>query len=186
MEKPLSETVIADHLFDLVSGSVLELGPHDGSWFTHRLVQLSNDITALELDSIAVARLKAAYPTVNVMLADYHTAVQGVGYHDCVILFGVLSHTHSPLGLLEDICNYVKPRRIFIEAEPGGVVRCLREGINQPGQRQTRRKSSGLSIQLGSRIYADALHNLGYKLIRTWTLDQGDRAGREYSVFELI
>jgi hypothetical protein len=73
-----------------------------------------------------------------------------------------------------------------LEAEPGGVVRCLREGVNQPGQRQTRRKSSGISIQLGSRIYADALSNLGYKLIRTWTLDQGDRAGREYLIFELV
>jgi hypothetical protein len=177
---------VVDNLFDLLEGSVLELGPHNGSWFTWAIVERSQDVTAIELDNIAVGHLKATYPTVYVMLADYHTAVQGVGHHDCVILFGVLTHTHSPLGLLEDICNYVKPKRVFIEAEPGGIVRCVREGVNQPGQRQTRRGSSGLSIQLGTRIYVDALRNLGYKVIRTWTADQGDRTGREYSVFELV
>ena len=181
----MTQTVV-DNLFDLLEGSVLELGPHNGLWFTWAIASRSQDVTAIELDSIAVQVLKENCPTVNVMLADYHTAVQGVGHHDCVVLFGVLTHTHSPLGLLEDICNYVKPRRIFIEAEPGGIVRCVREGINQPGQRQTRRESSGLSLQLGSRIYVDALRNLGYKVIRTWTADQGDRTGREYSVFELI
>jgi hypothetical protein len=185
MEKPLSETLIADNLFDLVKGSVLELGPHDGTWFTHRLVELSDDVAVIELDGIAVARLRSGYPGVTVMLADYHTAVQGCGHYDSVVAFGVLTHSHSPLGLMEDICNYVKPHRIFIEAEPGNQVRCLREGVNQPGQRQSRRITSGLSIQLGSRIWIDALANLGYKVIRQYQETQGDRAGREYLVFEL-
>lgn len=177
--------MIAERLFDLLEGSVLELGPHSGQWFTQDILKHSDRVAAIELDNIAVANLRAAYPQVDVKLADYHTAVQGVGYYDNVVVFGVLTHTHSPLGLIEDICNYIKPRRIFIESEPGGVVRCVREGVNQPGQRQSRRATCGLSIQLGTKVYKDALENLGYKPIRSYLETQGDKAGFEYTVFEL-
>lgn len=180
-----SEQLIADRLFDLLEGSVLELGPHSGQWFTQHIVKHSDCVTAIELDAIAVQTLRQNFPQITVQQADYHTAVQGVGYHDNVVAFGVLTHTHSPLGLIEDICNYIKPRRIFIEAEPGGIVRCVREGVNQPGQRQARRLTSRLSIQLGTKIYKDALENLGYDQIAQWPCPEGDRRGREYSVYQL-
>lgn len=176
--------IIADRLFDLIKGSVLELGPHSGEWFTEDILKHTDSVTAIELDSIAVDTLKRRYPTVDVKLADYHSAVKGVGLYDNVVLFGVLTHTHSPLGLVEDIVNYVGPKRIFLEAEPGGVVRCVREGVNQPGQRQSRKNTCGLSIQLGMKVYSDALENLGYRKIRSYLETQGDKAGFEYVVYE--
>lgn len=175
---------IADRLFDLIEGSTLELGPHSGEWFTEQLIKRSSSVAVIELDPIAVGILCQNYPQISVIDADYHSAVKDVGHYDNVVVFGVLTHTHSPLGLIEDICNHVAPKRIFIESEPGGVVRCVREDINQPGQRQTRRPSSGISIQLGTRVYKDALENLGYQPIRSYLETQGDKAGFEYTVFE--
>lgn len=177
---------IVSNLFDLIEGSVLELGPHDGSWFTGALLNRSSQVSVIELDSNAVSGLTRNCPGANVIQDDYHTAVKTVGYFDNVVLFGVLTHTPSPLGLLEDIVNYVKPARIFIEAEPGGVVRCVRESNNEPGQRQSALATCGLSIQLGTRIYKDALENLGYKPIRSYLEKQGDKAGFEYTVYDLL
>ena len=176
---------IALNLFDLIEGSVLELGPHDGSWFTAHLVQRSSNLAVIELDGVALAELKRNYPQVRPYLADYHTAIQGLGSYDNVVLFGVLSHTPNPLGLLEDIVHYIKPRQIFIEAEPGGSVRCVREGINQPGQRQSRRPTCGLSIQLGSKVYADAMANLGYVPVKSYVAPQGHKQGLEYTAYAL-
>jgi len=176
---------IAQSLFDLVEGSVLELGSHDGSWFTQYLVDRAGSVCCIELDGIALARVREQWPRVRCLQADFHQAVSGVGCYDNVVLFGVLGHTPNPLGLLEDIVHYVKPRRIFLEAEPGGVVRCVREGVNQPGQRQSRRATCGLSIQLGTRIYTDALANLGYKPIRTYRESEGIKQGLEYTVYDL-
>ena len=177
---------VAEHLFDLVEGSVLELGPHDGSWYTPYLEARTDRMACIELDSIASAELRRRFPAIQVYTADFHTSVQGVGHWDTVVLFGVLGHSHAPLALLEDVCNYVEPQRIFIEAESGGQVSCRREGVNQPGQRQSRRPTCGLSLQLGSRIYSDALANLGYQPLRSYLCDQEPRKGWVYSVFERV
>ena len=172
-------------LFDgLEACSLLELGPHDGSWITPAFADRVGKLAFIELDSVAVQTLRELYPTARVMSADYHTAVQNIGQFDAVAMFSVLNHTHSPLGLLEDVVNYVKPRHILLDCEPGAGVRVVREGVNQPGQRQTIRPSTQLSIQLGSQIYADALHNMGYALVKKIpSTSKGIKAGLEYSLY---
>lgn len=175
-------------VLDLLVGSVLELGAHDGSWHTGAILTRagSNPVAVIELDALAANTLRVNWPTVRVLVADYHSALAGVGQYDSITFFGVLGHSHAPLDLIESAVIYVKPKRIFIEAEPGGLVRCVREGVNQPGQRQSRRLTCGLSLQLGMLIYRDALANLGYESIFTYTETQGHRAGFEYSVFERV
>lgn len=172
-------------LFDDLEGqSLLELGPHDGSWITPAFADRVGELSFIELDHTAVITLRELYPGARVMTADYHTAVQGIGQFDVVAMFSVLNHTHSPLGLLEDVVNYVKPKHILIDSEPGAGVRVVREGVNQPGQRQTIRPSTGLSIQLGSQIYTDALANMGYSLVKKIpSTSKGIKAGLEYSLY---
>ena len=170
-------------LFDgLEDQGLLELGPHDGSWITPAFASRVKHLAFIELDRVAVATLREQYPNARVLCADYHTAIHGVGRYDAVALFSVLSHTHNPLGLLEDIVNYVQPKHIFIDCEPGAGIRVVREGINQPGQRQSTWPTCQLSIQLGSRVYEDALTNLGYTLVKKIpSTSKGIKQGLEYS-----
>ena len=172
-------------LFEYLAGlTLLELGPHDGSWITPAFADRVGKLAFIELDHTAVESLQELYPNAHIISADYHTAVQGMGQYDAVAMFSVLNHSHSPLGLLEDVVNYVRPRHIFLDSEPGAGVRIVREDVNQPGQRQTIRPSTGLSIQLGSQIYAAALANMGYTLVKKIPSgSEGIKSNLEYSLY---
>jgi len=179
-------SVIARSMFPWIAGgSVLELGPSNGGFFTELIASQSSAYTAIELDSAACEAFRARWPQLRLIEQDWTYAVRSPGRYDCVVLFGVLTHTSNPLGLLEDIVQYVKPQRILLESEPGSTVRCVQEELNAPGQAQTQRAHSGLSIQLGIEVYRYALHNLGYKEVAHYP---GPPAGFKsdccYSVFE--
>jgi 2-polyprenyl-3-methyl-5-hydroxy-6-metoxy-1,4-benzoquinol methylase len=146
----------------IAGGSVLELGPSNGSFFTELIASQSSGYTGVELDSDACLLFRKRWPKLHLVEQDWAHAVRAPGRYDCVVLFGVLTHTSNPLGLLEDIVQYVKPNRILLESEPGGTVRCVQEELNAPGQGQALRPHSGLSIQLGIEVYRYAMMSLGY------------------------
>jgi SAM-dependent methyltransferase len=180
--------VIAKSMFPWIAGgSVLELGPSNGSFFTELISGQSSAYTAIELDSSACELFRQQWPGLRLIESDWTYAVRSPERYDCVVLFGVLNHTSSPLGLLEDVVMYLKPNRILLESEPGSTVRCVQEELNAPGQAQAQRPHSGLSIQLGVEVYRYALANLGYKEVAHYP---GPPAGFKsdccYSVFERL
>jgi SAM-dependent methyltransferase len=155
--------LIARSLFPWIAGgSVLELGPSNGSFFTELIAGQSSAYTAVELDSDACQLFRQRWPQLKLIEQDWTHAVRAPGRYDCVVLFGVLTHTSNPLGLLEDIVQYTKPNRILLESEPGSTVRCVQEELNAPGQGQALRPHSGLSIQLGVEVYRYAMMSMGY------------------------
>jgi SAM-dependent methyltransferase len=155
--------LIAKSLFPWVAGgTVLELGPGNGRFFTELLSGQSSGYCGVELDSAACDLFRARWPNLKLIEQDWTHAVRAPVRYDCVVLFGVLTHTSNPLGLLEDIAQFVKPNRILLESEPGSTVRCVQEELNSPGQGQALRPHSGLSIQLGVEVYRYAMNSLGY------------------------
>jgi SAM-dependent methyltransferase len=171
----------------IAGGSVLELGPSNGTFFTELLSGQSSDYCGIELDSDACVLFRKRWPNLRLIEQDWTHAVRAPGRYDCVVLFGVLTHTSNPLGLLEDIVQYVKPNRILLESEPGSTVRCVQEALNEPGQGQALRPHSGLSIQLGIDVYRYALHNLGYKEVTHYPGPPvGFKSDCVYSVFEYV
>jgi len=178
--------VIAKSMFPWIAGgSVLELGPNNGDFFTELLSGQSSSYTGVELDAEACVAFRTRWPNLRLLECDWLYAIRSPERYDCVVLFGALTHTSSPLGLLEDIVMYLKPNRILLESEPGSTVRCVQEELNAPGQAQAQRPHSGLSIQLGIEVYRYALANLGYKEVAHYP---GPPAGFKsdccYSVFE--
>jgi SAM-dependent methyltransferase len=180
--------VIAKSMFPWIAGgSVLELGPSNGQFFTELLSGQSSGYTGVELDAAACDLFRARWPRLRLIEQDWTYAVRSPDRYDCVVLFGVLSHTSNPLGLLEDLAQYVKPHRILLESEPGSTVRCVQEELNEPGQGQSQRPHSGLSIQLGIDVYRYALHNLGYKEVAHYPGPPvGFKSDCCYSVFEKL
>ena len=178
--------VIARSMFPWIAGgSVLELGPSNGGFFTELIASQSSHYTGVELDAEACEAFKRRWPNLRLIEQDWTYAVRSPGRYDCVVLFGVLTHTSNPLGLLEDIAQYVKPQRILLESEPGSTVRCVQEQVNEPGQGQAQRPHSGLSIQLGIEVYRYALANLGYKEVAHYPGPPvGFKSDCCYSVFE--
>ncbi len=177
---------LLDQFRSALGGHVLELGSHTGSRVTVHLAEIADSVTCIELDSVAVHELRGRLPHVRVIHADWSEAVRSVSIlPDAVILWGVLSHSPGPLALIEDLINYQRPQWVLLESEPGGLVRCVREAVNQPGQRQSRKPTSGISIQLGSRVYSDAMTNLGYELAKTVLPTGGPKQGLEFTLWRL-
>lgn len=180
--------VIAKSMFPWIAGgTVLELGPSNGSFFTELLSGQSSGYCGVELDSDACVLFRKRWPNLKLIEQDWTHAVRAPGRYDCVVLFGVLTHCSNPLGLLEDIVQYVKPTRILLESEPGSTVRCVQEELNAPGQGQALRPHSGLSIQLGVEVYRYAMMRMGYREVAHYP---GPPAGFKsdccYSVFEQV
>ena len=184
----LNIAVIAKTMFPWIAGgSVLELGPSNGTFFTELLAGQSSSYTGVELDPLACEAFRLRWPRLRLIEQDWCYAVRSPGRYHCVVLFGVLSHTSNPLGLLEDIAQHVKPQRILLESEPGSTVRCVQEELNEPGQGQALRPHSGLSIQLGVDVYRYALHRLGYKEVAHYPGPPvGFKSDCCYSVFESV
>lgn len=190
MDLPIKQNiaVIARSMFPWIAGgSVLELGPNNGLFFTELIQGQSRDYTGVELDSDACEAFRARWPSLRLIESDWNYAIRSPERYDCVVLFGVLTHVSNPLGLLEEIVYYSKPTRILLESEPGSTVRCVQEEVNAPGQAQSQRPSTGLSIQLGVDVYRHALHNLGYKEVAHYPGPPvGFKSDCCYSVFESV
>jgi hypothetical protein len=178
---------VATELFPLLRGDrVLELGPHDGSWFTQHLLDYDARVTVIESAPDLAQTLKQNLPSVNTIVDDFHWAVRSDRVYDSVVLFGVLGHSHAPLGLLGDCIAYAQPKRLFIEAEPGALVRCVKSNYQYPGD-------PGVVIQLGWDIIDTALQSWDYRQIASYRIGpdyQGipmDDFKREfeYRVYEL-
>ena len=178
--------LIADDLFEPMAGQrVLELGPHDGTWFTPHIVRRAGTVALVELDEDCVDTLVSSYTgSADVIRSDFHRYVRDCPPYDSVVLFGVLDHTPSPLGLLEDIVNHISPEHIYIESGYGTGVKLVNEEDNAPGQRQTQGASSNMALQLGHGIYVAAMKNMGYRVETSSTAEEkGSTTFKQGSLF---
>ena len=188
---------ISDKLFPFIQDlNVIELGPFDGAWFTKPLERYAKSITAIELNPVACNYFRKLFGgggKINLIEDDFHSSVRSVGVHDAVVLFGVLYHSHSPLGLLEDIVHFVKPTYILIEAHNNNDIVYADEICNSPGQRFSKEKqTSGISLILGMGLYRKALTNLSYTEIFTFNMAENEinngtffKKEFSYSVFNI-
>ena len=147
---------------------VLELAPYQGRW-TEQLLLSGAQVTVLEADPVCIPVLAVRVPTAEVVCGLWEDQLADMGSFDCVVLFGILTHTANPLGLLETVVNYNQPEIILLEADDGLGVRLLKEATNQTLQRQTDlHHNSGMVIHLGLRAIKDALANMNYLLTEGW------------------
>lgn len=184
---------IVKHNFDAIRGlSTLELGSFTGEYFTPKLVEYSSSVTCIELYSDAVTTLKKNFKNnITVVQEDFHDAVKTVGEFDAVVLYGVLYHSPSPLKLIEDIANYIKPKVILLETQHEMYTTSMADEIdNAPGMRQSKFKTCGISLIMGTDVFKKALANLGYieKRRLQYVSDTPNyyKDGWIYSIFELI
>jgi SAM-dependent methyltransferase len=155
--------------------TVLELGPQNGTYFTPFIEQVATSVTCIEFNPIQCGYFKNLYannPKVKLLQDDFHDAVNYVGYHDAVVLFGVLYHSPAPLKIIEDIVNNIAPKIILLESwnnkEPTIL---MTEEINVDGNRQSRKKTCGFALTHSAEIYISALKSLGYQLIEKFELN---------------
>ena len=164
--------------------TVLELGPQDGTWFTPFIEQVATSVTCIEFNLTMCDDFKNLYannPKIKLIQDDFHDAVNYVGYHDAVVLFGVLYHSPAPLKIIEDIANNIAPKIILLESwdfkEPTHIVT---EEINVPGNRQSRKKTCGFALTHSAEIYISALKSLGYQLVEKFVLKEEIQTNQEF------
>jgi SAM-dependent methyltransferase len=94
--------------------SVLEIGPFTGQ-ITEMYVDLAQEIELVEPNSDALGHLQQCYPMANIVWDDIFAYLKTPRKFDVVVCMGVLYHLHSPVQLLEQLVNEVKPQYIMLD-----------------------------------------------------------------------
>lgn len=179
---------IVQEFFPYLQGqSVVELGS-SLDCFTENIAEKAEKLVCIEFDPTVVEQLKQKnYKNTEVIYGDFHEEVRTVGQYDAVVIYGILYHSCAPLGLLEDIVNYIKPKIILIEAlHDYNTIYGIDEEPNRIGMRWVDKKSCKIVLDIGFPIYKLALENLGYRCLKSKKNEYGDKAWKKdftYAVF---
>lgn len=146
---------------------VLEIAPLYGSHTP--LIEAHNpkSITLVEQSTHAVRYLIKTYSNHTVIMDDIFFFLETSRNFDVVVCCGLLYHLHSPLYLLELICNRIAPKIIYIETYCTDDIIISTEEDNKEGNRQLKSgwKSVGMTLTFPAEIYVNAMSNMGYKLV---------------------
>ena len=168
--------------------SVLELGPQVG-WFTNSLLNYTDKITSIEFDTNSAATFKNNFKDkVDLVVDNFDDVVKTIGQFDAVVLYGVLYHHCAPIKLIEDIVNYVKPKKILLETQLiDPSIIWAEEKTNIIGNRFSNVKTGGLVLIVGLELYIKVLNNMGYVETNRhqMPIDATFKEGCIYSIFEL-
>ena len=159
---------------NLKNKKILELGPNEGL-FTEQICKHTDQITCIENDENNCNILERKFGNkISLIFDDFHERIKNVGYHDVVILYGILYHSPAPLYLLEQIVNSFAPQTILLECwafkneSADNVV--WDETPNSKGMRQSKLKTCNIVFNLPPTVYKKAIFNLGYDLVNEFVL----------------
>jgi len=175
--------LIADNFFGFVNGlTTVELGSGNGSSFTLHLEKYVSELVCVEFNLVSIYNLRnLKTEKMKVYYEDYHNAVRTIGQYEAVVLFNILHHSHAPLGLLEDVVNYIKPNVILLNAIHNGPIEVVitEEISNLFGLRQVSKsnKCSNLVLSISIDRYKEAMSNMGYECLKTLQYGKNFYAG---------
>ena len=169
----LKAELIASRSFDILSDcKVLELGSLAG-FFTKQILHKTNNITVIDVDNQSLQYVRKNYPAIESVESDMHEFVKIPQYYDAVVIYGVLYHSPSPLSILEDIANNIKPKYMLLESLWQGyddkLVAVADEPVNQTGYRWTNKKHCGVALNISQILLEQVMNNLGYKMINKFS-----------------
>jgi SAM-dependent methyltransferase len=168
--------------FQVCSGkSVLEIGPFSGV-ITDLYCNIADKIELVEPNSTALETLQRAFPQAPIVWDDIFAYLKTPRKFDVVVCLGVLYHLHSPIQLLEQLTNEVRPNYLLVdtsatdmmfEGENGRYfsLGLNAEEINQPGNYYTRPgkpglRSPGLNLTgFGPHILTEVMAAMGYRAL---------------------
>ena len=112
--------VANDYFWVVDNQSVLEIGPATG-WFTHTLTHCNpRHITSVERYDDFYRELKQIFAenlAVTLINDDiFYYLMHNRPQYDVVIALGIIYHFTDPIGLLEKIANYCKPKYIVLDS----------------------------------------------------------------------
>ena len=182
---------IANKYFYVVKDStVLEIGPATG-WFTHTLDKCNpSKIVSVERYDDFFMELSQLFSTnskIELINDDiFYYLMHNKPQYDVVVALGVIYHFTDPIGLLEKIVNYSKPKYIILDS-PDSILDIVEEPGN-PGDRQTEQGyvSSCLSVVVPVETQKKVLENYGYSLIKHEELGRFDIQSKEQSTIMLF
>lgn len=182
--------VANDYFWVVDNQSVLEIGPATG-WFTHTLTHCNpKKITAVERYENFLLELKQIFnnnPAVELINDDiFYYLMHNRPQYDVVVALGVIYHFTDPIGLLEKIANYCKPKYIVLDS-PDSILNIVEEPGN-PGDRQNEPGyvSSGVTVTIPVAAQKTVLENLGYCCIKQTDLSSFGIQSKEESIIMLF
>jgi len=165
---------INDKFFNYINGlSTVELGSGGGDFHTLHLEKHASKLLCIEYKLLNIYTLRnCRTEKMEILYADYHEAVRTVGEYDAVVMFGILYHSHSPLGLLEDVVNYIKPKIILLNAIHDGPIEVVAADEIPDSNFMNRQisknsKCSNLVLSISHTIYKKVMQNMGYECLKT-------------------
>jgi hypothetical protein len=166
--------VVSDEFFDCISSesNVLEIGPF-GGWFSDVILSKNpKNLFLVEPSLDATNQLLKKFQgqnNIQIINKDIFDCIEFFvdKQIDVVVIFGVLYHLASPFDVLEKIANYIKPNFICLDNCSGNSQDILinDKQVNQPGNRQSKLRTVGLSLTIPDKVLKVALKNLGYNTI---------------------
>jgi len=165
-----------EFMWDLDQKSVVEIGA-----FTGAQTQIINQhqiskLTLVEPNTQAAQELKKKYSQAKVIASDVFEVYRQENLDcDVVVCLGLLYHLHSPFYLLENIVNLSNPNVVILDSVQcqflgqGGL---MPDPTNVPGNMFGNRKIVPYSVSYPFPTIDQAMHSLGYKLIKYHDLSQ--------------
>lgn len=166
--------------FQICAGrSVLEIGPFNGI-ITDLYCNVASSIELVEPNSGALDELLRNFPQATVVWNDIFEYLKTPKEFDVVVCLGVLYHLHSPIQLLEQLANDVKPKYMLLdmslnEHKVDGPEGCYYniglgfEDVNKPGNFYTKpgkpgQRTAKLNLNsVGPGVVTLAMSGLGYR-----------------------
>ena len=166
--------------FQICAGkSVLEIGPFNGH-ITPLYVDIADKIEMVEPNPVTLEYLQQTFPQATLVWDDIFAYLKTPKEFDVVVCLGVLYHLHSPIQLLEQLVNDVKPKYMLLDTSaidhkiegPHGDYYHLGlgfEDVNKPGNFYTKpgkpdQRTAKLNLTaFGPNVVTLAMSNLGYR-----------------------
>ena len=181
--------IATNYLLCAKDRSVLEIGPATG-WFTHALQEVGiKDLTLVESFDPFFTELQHKFskePNISLIKDDVFRFLMQKTQFDVVVALGVIYHFSDPIGFLERIVNQCSPEYVVLDS-PNGILAVVQEPGN-PGDRQVcdSYTSSNLTITVPIDVQKQAMHNLGYKLVKDEDLSRFNIQSKEETVIMLF
>lgn len=160
--------------------SVLEIGPFTGQ-ITDLYCNIASSIELVEPNAIALSALQQAFPAATIVWSDIFSYLKKPKEFDVVVCQGVLYHLHSPIQLLEQLINEVKPKYMLLDTasndhtlythdnQPYFSLGLNTEEANMPGNYYTKpgipgQRTPGVNLAgFGPSCLTQVMTAMGYK-----------------------
>ncbi|MFH0732503.1 MAG: class I SAM-dependent methyltransferase [Candidatus Omnitrophota bacterium] len=160
-----SEWIYPNTLDDIRSKSVLECGC-GGGHHTFLIAQHAKAVTAVDLNTIDIARNRCGSLSNIAFIEDDIAAMNLPGLFDVVIAIGVIHHTDNPDKTFSNLKKHVKPGGkliVWVYSKEGNL---LMQKIVEPARKLLLKKISRTALLLISGFITALLYPVVYSLYR--------------------